>query len=142
MPPVVTPVVIAVMRDVAADCAAPKVILDKLTATSKSKTKLNFMNTVEGRKILRGNGAHVLSLDTNNVGSCMLCGARTQRFCMTCSQAAVFQNNEKVQFYVCTTPSRAAVGQHLNISTCHQMMHNADKLVFDATDRSASPKSI
>ena len=117
---------------VAAVCgAAPNLILGKLTTTSKSKTKVEFMNSAEGLNIRRRNGAHVIGVDQKHLGSCMLCGARTQMFCTTCSKACCGKNNESVQFYVCTTPSRAAVGQRLNISSCFQMMHSADKLLYD-----------
>ena len=89
------------------------------------------MNTAQGIKLRCENGAHVEGTDRNHCGSCMLCGARTIKFCITCSQACRGKNNEKVQFNVCTTDSQNVAGRR-NIYTCFQLMHSANELVYDA----------
>ena len=119
---------------VAAACgeyAAPNAILKNLTSKSKSQTKIDFMNTAQGIKLRHENGAHVEGSDRNHSGSCMLCGARTCKFCITCSQACRGKNNEKVQFNVCSTDSQNVAGRR-NIYTCFQLMHSANELVYDA----------
>ena len=82
------------------------------------------MNTDEGRKIRFGCGAHVTSSDDTLRGSCMLCGSRTQRFCMTCSVAY-----HDVKFYICETKSCNVTPQRPNKSSCFQLMHKNAELV-------------
>ena len=117
---------------VAAACgeSAPNAMLKNLTSKSKSQTKIDFMNTAQGIKLRRENGAHVEGIDHNHFGSCFLCGARTSKFCVSCSQARG-KNNEKVQFKVCSTESQNGAGRR-NIYTCFQLMHSANELVYDA----------
>ena len=116
---------------VCGEYAAPNAILKNLTSKSKSQTKIDFMNTAQGIKLRCENGAHVEGTDRNHCGSCMLCGARTIKFCITCSQACRGKNNEKVKFNVCSTDSQNVTGRR-NIYTCFQLMHSANELVYDA----------
>ena len=97
------------------------------------------MNTAQGIKLRRENGAHVEGTDRIKYGSCFLCGARTSKFCITCSRQ-VGKNNEKVQFNVCSSDSQNVAGRR-NIYACFQLMHSANELVYDASREKCTTES-
>jgi hypothetical protein len=130
--PIVVPRIVnaATRDDVSAACAPPVVIRSMLTNSSKSFKKLKFLNTQDGIRVRRASGAHVATIDSKHVGCCVLCGHRTQHFCIGCSKAVLSHSSEMVKFYTCTTASQS-VGKHKHSHSCFEMLHSADKLYVD-----------
>jgi hypothetical protein len=109
---------------------APVVFKGTLKDSSKNVTKVNWLNSDEG-KAVRAAGHHSLDvLPSNAERQCLYCSKKTRHHCKQCHKAT---GGSKVFFPICSTPCYTT-NEMRCIKTCDELIHSSSgTIVPDAT---------